>query len=472
MTDIKRARAEAAPWLPPIVLRVAHYVNAQEDVLAFLHAMPAHARGVALDALVTLLEVSTNLWPVAYGFVLAKMDVATVAKALPALRKISICEGTESTAICERTPLPPTIDVDAHVHAPHQLSVTFGSWVRNISALSISVAGTLDGRALERELGACTKLTSLDVVWSEEKVDQDEFDGLMAAILAACPHLSQLRIASERRSRLRRCNGLVTWLTQPTARELKLINTDFAPRPAKILARTLLSSAMLHTVKLTQVPTTSEAFMDPSSPPLPLQLRNLTIERGGGGANLVSRAFPPYLRKLKLINVSLASFPPLLTLKALQLCSVKLTDDAVADITSLLAISTLLSSLSLADLPDDQLNSILYALPWWLSRQRNDCIVRLCLTKKSAELLVLAMALTHNTHTVNFLVDGDDSLDLSACQRLVTALGATSRMELNFTTHWTKKQTTLLEQHAALRRVKMNGYRFHSPKATPWMAIA
>ena len=293
----------------------------------------------------------------------------------------------------------------------------------------------------------------------------------MTAILTACPHLSQLRLASERRSRLQRCNGLVTWLSRPSARELKLINIDFTPRTATTLARTLSSSTTLHTIKLMQVPTTVEAFMDPSSPPLPLQLRNLTVGRGGGGDNLVALAFPPNMRKLKLINVTLTSFPSLLTLKALQLCRVKLTTDAVADITSLLATSMRLSSLSLhdANLPDDQLDAILYALPCWLSRQRKDCLVRLCLTNKGAEQLAMAMALTHNTHAVNWQVDGDDSLELATCQRLVTALGATSRMELNFMMQWTKKQTKLLEQHGELQRVKTNGYRFYSPKTAPWV---
>ena len=145
MITIERVRAEAAPWLPPIVLRVIHYVNAREDVLAFLHAVPAHARGEALDALVTLLEASKNLWPVAYVFALEKMDVATVAKALPALRSISINEGTETAGICKRTPLPPTVDVDAHVMVPHQLSATFGNWVRNMTGLrSLSQAHWTD----------------------------------------------------------------------------------------------------------------------------------------------------------------------------------------------------------------------------------------------------------------------------------------------------------------------------------------
>ncbi|KDO30398.1 hypothetical protein SPRG_05109 [Saprolegnia parasitica CBS 223.65] len=123
---------------------------------------------------------------------------------------------------------------------------------------------------------------------------------------------------------------------------------------------------------------------------------------------------PLTLRRLRLATVTLATFPTLPKLQKLDLWSVALTNDAFASIMALLTSSDSLERLNLADadLPKDQLETILYALP--------------------RMLVVAVLFLVRNTQRIWLDLNGDNSLDLAMCQRLLAAFRATSRMELGF----------------------------------------
>ncbi|KDO30399.1 hypothetical protein SPRG_05110 [Saprolegnia parasitica CBS 223.65] len=280
----KRAKADTGRWLlPPVVLHVAHYLDETIDVLAFLHAMPSDARDEALDACVTLLTRAYDnfLWSDTEVCTLAKMDQATVIQALPAFHKLMVVEEAQVVAFCRRTPCPPMANVRAAVDNVQGLQSKFGTWVPSITELCIHVERTpLDRRVLERELSSCATLQELNIQWDEAPLDQVQLDDVMAAVAASCPHLAILCLNSKTIANLQCCKSLFRWLSQPTARRFKLYEIDFAPRAAKTLAHALLASTTLHTIKLFRASSVINAFLDPSSQPLPNQLRNLALEFG------------------------------------------------------------------------------------------------------------------------------------------------------------------------------------------------
>ncbi|EQC34442.1 hypothetical protein SDRG_08211 [Saprolegnia diclina VS20] len=281
MTESKRAKANTGRWLlPPIVLQVVHYLDEASDVLACLHAVPSDARDEALDALVTLLAQDGFLWPVAEVDALAKMDKVSVLKALPAFCKLVVNEDCPRVGdFCRCTPLPPTANVCAAVDNVHDLESKLGSWVPSIVRLVFSAESiSLDRHDLARALAACTKLQELYIDWNDA-VDQAQLNDVMAAVAASCPRLAHLRVFSKTVVRLQCCKSLVAWLSLPHARVFKLFGIDFAPPAAKTLAHTLFTSTTLRTIKLLGASNVLEAFLNPSYPPLPRQLRNVSMHR-------------------------------------------------------------------------------------------------------------------------------------------------------------------------------------------------
>ncbi|KDO29180.1 hypothetical protein SPRG_05422 [Saprolegnia parasitica CBS 223.65] len=505
MAMTKRARVQAVrSWLlPPIVQQVVHCLDTPTDALAFLHAAPAEARDEALDALMTLLTQDEHMWPDSDVCFFVNMDQEMVIKALPALRMLWIYEEVGVADFCRRSPLPPTANVCAGVDDVLELRSMYGNWVPNVTDLSLGVdRAPLDSGVLRRELAACTKLTFLRIEWGDEMIDQGQMDAVMMAAAALWPRLSNLRLFSETETTLQRCEHLVAWLTRPSTRRFSLIYIDFPVRAAKALAHALVASSTLRAIKLVFSHNVLAAFLDPSSPSLSRQLRHLSIHIDADwdyvpslaaklsssaikSFNLVSKvrhevtpvmdALPATLRRLKLSNVQIASFPLLAELEYLKLCNVPLTSDAVAGLTAALAASTTLVRLKLANaqLPDDQLQQLLCALPRCLSRQKSKCEVYLQVTVVSEPLLITALAQMRNTEQVAMTLSGGDALNLAACQRLLTALSATSHMELSLLpANWTSNDFAALDAYAALHHIPCLDDSYLSPSSTPWVALA
>ncbi|KDO32207.1 hypothetical protein SPRG_03424 [Saprolegnia parasitica CBS 223.65] len=321
----------------------------------------------------------------------------------------------------------------------------------------------------------------------------------MATIVASCPRLARLHLSAMDEVVLQSCDGLLDWLARPSARLLKLDSIEFAPRAAKTLARVLLSSTTLRTIMLFYTPHTRDAFFDPTAPPLPRQLRKLTIELDANwditpalfdklATSAVTRlhlrsdvhrdvapvvaALAPTLKALKLDEAKMKRLPPLPVLQYLQLSDVTLASEAVVDLASLLVTSTSLFRLDLrhSELPDDQLQTILYALPRWLSRQQRTCYVYLSVSPETETLVTAALLRTRNTLEVQLEIN---SAELAVCQRLLTVLGATSRMKMRFICLGDRIcNHERLETHARLQRVETESSWLLSPSTTPWVSLA
>ncbi|EQC40306.1 hypothetical protein SDRG_02208 [Saprolegnia diclina VS20] len=164
---------------------------------------------------------------------------------------------------------------------------------------------------------------------------------------------------------------------------------------------------------------------------------------------------PQTLRKLCLSSATMSTFPTLPKLEKLDLWTVALTSDAFASLSAQLAASDSLVRLKLAEanLPKDQLETILYTLPRVLSRQKQVCCVHLSVSIETEMLVTAVLFLTRNTRYVWLDLTADDSLDLAMSQRLLAALEE-------------------LETYAALHGIEYFGEWFHSPRRTPWLAPA
>ncbi|EQC34440.1 hypothetical protein SDRG_08209 [Saprolegnia diclina VS20] len=326
--------------------------------------MPSNARGV-MSTLMTLLEDKPYLWPVTNADVLNVFNASMVAASLPAIRLLWIKDGSDIDELCGSLSLPLATPVRATVFYPQFPST---AWVANIVDLTIVVTSTpLDGRDLQKKLAA-----------------------------------------------------------RPQAKAFKLLRINFVARVAKTLAHALLSSKTLRTIKLLDVSNVLSAFLDPYYAPLPSQLRNLALDFTADWDDVPTLAdklapltirsldlrfdtspdiscvlavLPPTLRKLKVDHVRTTSFPKLPRLQQLGLWSTPLTDKAVADISALLAASTTLSRLNLAEsgVPKDQLRTILYALPRCLSRQATACTARLPVAMDTEALVATVLFQTRNT---------------------------------------------------------------------------
>ncbi|KDO25373.1 hypothetical protein SPRG_09314 [Saprolegnia parasitica CBS 223.65] len=466
MAEVKRARAEASPWLlPPIVLQVVHCLDATDDVLAFLRAVPSSARDEALDALATLLTEDADLWPVAAAADLNGMDVATVTRALPAFRQLAVDQSSDVLNRCRNTLLLLTTAGHAIVDYPFDLQSSLGHWARNVVGLTIRVDEVpVDAGVLQQQLATCKDLralTSFGVKWRGPEVNQEQLDGVMTAITALCPNISDLRFTAAASATLESCESLREWLGQPRAQQFDLNGINFFPAAAKTLAHALLAAPMLHTIKLEDSSMVLGSFLDGSHALPPRQLRDMTIQVWD---NWDRATFPSTLRSLKLLIVTLRHFPlQLPELERLQLRYVDMTDDSVADLAAFLAATTTLHQLDLAYtyMNDDRLKPILNALPTWLDRQRRACYVRLDAMDVTAAALPTVLAQIRNTHEVQIELCGADNLELAVGQRIVAALGATSQIKLRFANEvWAPDDVKAASPHVQYT----NGW-FLSPRA-------
>ncbi|EQC34443.1 hypothetical protein SDRG_08212 [Saprolegnia diclina VS20] len=151
-----------------------------------------------------------------------------------------------------------------------------------------------------------------------------------------------------------------------------------------------------------------------------------------------------------------------------------MTSDAFASLSAQLIASDSLLSLNLADaaLPKDQLETILFALPRMLSRQRQACFVGLPVSIETEMLVTAVFFLVRNTQYVWLDLTADDSFDLAMSQRLLTAFRATSRMRLGF---FGKDAPVVHEEdvtrYAALYGIECANWWYRSPRRMPWLAL-
>ncbi|EQC40314.1 hypothetical protein SDRG_02216 [Saprolegnia diclina VS20] len=475
-------RATSAPWLlPPIALQILHYFDDTDDARAFLLAAPNDSLDDALNALRMLFAMGLELpmWPTPR---LSSLDAAyhdcpnIVTKALPLFKTIAVDCSQDCSSICQITVLPPTTVVSAVV----QYDVTsvctgLGKWLPNLVNLMVTTPSHVDFAAVVKDsLSSCPRLRSLTIN-QDDVLTQDTFDAALIAVVAACPQAERIVMNSTKRSPLSDCKTLLAWLALPTARHLELNGTDFQGEPSAELATAMLTSTRLETIELLEAPSLARAILSPSSPPLPRQLRHLAIWDYTRDMNDVSpplafdeadmadlaakianshlksldlwleapcdatsvlcvSAHIPTLTKLAARKATLTSFPPLTQLLHLELSSVTLSDKAVESLAALLRSSPKLVQLHLGNdpLPISQANTILRALPQWLSHRGSACGVHLAIQSDAcATAFAAALAQTSNTHKVKITVSAR-GLSVKAKTRIVAALASTSRMALVF----------------------------------------
>ncbi|KDO25379.1 hypothetical protein SPRG_09320 [Saprolegnia parasitica CBS 223.65] len=481
----------AAMWLlPPIALQILHYLDDADDAFAFLTAAPDCSLDDALDALRTLLAMDSefSLWPTAH---IASLDKAynvspsVVMMALSLFKKIDLgfCEDA-STSIRRNTELPPTTTVSAYVnHNATSLRAALGKWLPNLEDLEVVSRNDPDFAPLANDnLSACHGLRAL-TIHQDEVLDQATLDAVLAAVIATCPNIERICVELSKLSFMSDCTSLLAWLALPTARHLTLDCIDFHVELGAELATAMLDpSTALETIELSEAPNLTRAILSPSSPPLPPQLRHLTIcdytmdnddalhdvfyddydaPLTFGNSDVAALAakiansrleslvlgpqYPsdltpvvnilpqlPTLTKLALQEVHLASFPPLVQLLYLELRFVTFPDEAVESLATLLGSSPKLVHLDLSysELTDYQVETILRALPHWLSHRGTTCNVALpIMTEASATALIAALAKTRNSHRVTCLI-ATSGLSLHYKKQLVAALASTSRMAL------------------------------------------
>ncbi|EQC40334.1 hypothetical protein SDRG_02235 [Saprolegnia diclina VS20] len=386
--------------------------------------------------------------------------------ALPAFRKLMVEQGSDVLNRCRSTLLPSTTAVHAIVYYPGDLRSSLGRWVRNVVGFTIRVDEVpIDASVLQQQLATCEEpraLTSFGVEWRGPQVNQEQLDGVMAAITAFCPNICALHFTAAASGSLDNCESLVEWLDQSRAEQFQLNGINFSLAAAKTLAHALLASPGLHMIKLVDTSSMLRFFLDPSLALPPRQLRDLTIQVQDYWSRIV---FPSTLRSLKLAMMSLDHFLlQLPNLEHLQLRFVEMTRAAVADLAALLAATTTLHRLDLAyaRLHDDHIKTLINALPTWLNRQQKACYVRLDMTDMTAALLPAAIANIRNTHEVQLELRNVDDLELAVSQRIVTALGATSRIKVRFANEvWAPDDVKAASLH-----VQYSDGWFVSPHAT------
>ncbi|EQC40312.1 hypothetical protein SDRG_02214 [Saprolegnia diclina VS20] len=522
----------AAMWQQsPIALQILHYLDDDDDAHAFLQAAPNGSLDDALDALRTLLamDVELPLWPTPHAASLNKayyVDPGVVTNALSAFKKITFVSGQELLRICHNTVLSPTTAVHANFR-DHVLSVraALGNWLPNLVNLRVAGLDFVDFVAvIKTDLSACHGLRTLTMS-QEEAVDQGTFDAVLTAVVANCPHVERISVSSSEISHMSDGRTLLTWLALPTARHLELDSTDFQGALGTDLAAAILVSNTLETIELLQVSSLVRAVTSLSSPPLPQQLRHLVIwdylleddsydSNNDDDAAAPPPAFDeadmaalaakiatsrleslrlwlrapcdaasvlsillevPTLTKFALQEATLTSFPPLMQILHLELSWVTLSDEAIVSLAALLRSSPKLVQLDLGNhqLPDHQANTIMRALPQWLSHRGSACSVYLAIKSDAcASAFATALAQTRNTHKVTITVSAY-GLSLAAKKLVVAALALTWQMSLSFFGPDSLEDIALeaygRQHHLTITYRKMHEaklHSFHSPRTT------
>ncbi|EQC40316.1 hypothetical protein SDRG_02218 [Saprolegnia diclina VS20] len=498
-------RATSAPWLlPPIALQILHYLDDADDARAYLQAAPDGSLDDALDALRTLLAKNKllSLWPMPHIASLDKAyyaDPTVVMRALPLFKEITFTSRRAGWTICEGAHaivLPPTTAVIADVNLEVVGSVreALGKWLPNLAALNIGNELYQDLAAVVADnLSACHGLRTLSL-HQEEELDRESFVHTLTAIVATCPQVERISVGSSSYSPVWDCKALLAWLALPTARHLKLDGTDFQDESGFELAMVMLTSSTLETITLSDVPSLTRAVVSPFSPPLPQNLRHLTIidsmlaqEPGkddtfndmygnGEDDDVVDPPLPfndgdvaalaaklstasrlegfsltaptfcdatplvnvlvqlPTLNRLFLCDVHLTSFPPLRPLLYLHLVSVTFSDKAIEHLATLLFSTPKLLQLDLSyqynPLPDGQFRTILRALPQWLSGRSAVCRVNISMAGNACAS-DMAAALAQTRNSHKVkIMLRTNGVSLDAKKQLVAAIASTSQMAL------------------------------------------
>ncbi|EQC34425.1 hypothetical protein SDRG_08195 [Saprolegnia diclina VS20] len=273
----------APMWLlSPIALQILDYLDDADDAHAFLTAAPNESLDDALDALRALLAVDAELplWPTAH---IASLDAAydvspsSVMKALPLFRKIFVTCGQDYAKICHTTKLPPTTIVSASIDAA-MIRGVLGKWLPNLAALRIVSQSALAASAVIKDnLSACDGLQALTMDQYEVLL-QDTLDTALAVVVEACPRLERVRLRPSSLSTASDYAALLAWLALPTSRHMALDRTEPKGELCAKLMTAMLASTTLETIELLEVPIFIRAVLSSSSPPLPRQLRHLTIK--------------------------------------------------------------------------------------------------------------------------------------------------------------------------------------------------
>ncbi|EQC40332.1 hypothetical protein SDRG_02233 [Saprolegnia diclina VS20] len=516
----------AAMWqLSPIALQILHYLDDGDDAHAFLQAAPDGSLDDALDALRTLLamDLELPLWPTPH---IASLDAAysinpsVVTKALPLFKKVQLGYCRDAAAsICHATELPPTTAVSADVQQ-NAISVraALGNWLPNLVNLEVlsSYGNALDFASIaEHDLSECHRLRTLTLS-QYKRLDQGTFDHALKTVVATCPQVERFFFGSCSLMCMSDCTALLAWLALPTARHLKLDRTDFENELGAELATGMLMSSTLETIELFEIPSFTRTFLSPSSPPLPPQLRHLTIcdymmcdgyysieeqenaitdpppafdeadvaalaakiatasrlesldlwPRTSCDATAVVSVLPqlPTLTKLALQEVHLTTFPHLVQLLHLDLSSSTFSDEAIESLATLLCSSPKLKHLDLGcdQLPDHQAKTVLRALPQWLSCRGTACDVYLAIQSDvCVGAFTTALALTRNSHAVNIILYAL-RLSLETKTKLVAALRSTSGHHVTFFSPSRRKRAPLpLPQRSRIPAVRTRS-RFRS----------
>ncbi|EQC40331.1 hypothetical protein SDRG_02232 [Saprolegnia diclina VS20] len=484
------------PWLllaSPIALQILDYLDDSFDACAFLQAAPDGSLDDALDALRTLLAMDLDsldeLWPRADIAPLDEAyrhDPSVVARALPLIKKIDLGFCRNSSSICHATALPPTTAVSAYIDLDDiSVRTLLGKWLPNLVDLKVVSQNERNvARIVQNDLSACHGLRALTLA-QHAKITQGTFTDVLSAVVAQCPYVERIGFESTKLSLMSNGKALLAWLTRSHAHRLELHHIDFHDELCDELATALLTSTSLETIVLSGGPSLTRAMFSPSSPPLPQQLRHLTIFdylheydsssyamaydwdyrapvfflHGALGAlaakiaasrletlelgphyptNLTSvvNILPSLktLTKLRLQETQLTAFPPLRQLLHLEMTRMYVTDEAFASLTTLLGSSPDLVHLDLdfdgrtfwSLPPDDDVETMLRAMAHWLSHRGADCNVRLNIkTDASATALVAALAQTRSSHEITFSI-GAYGISLDVKEQLVAALASSA----------------------------------------------
>ncbi|KDO25388.1 hypothetical protein SPRG_09329 [Saprolegnia parasitica CBS 223.65] len=358
--------------LPPVALQILDCLDDADDAFAFLQAAPNDCLDDALDALRALLAMGLALpvWPTPHvrGLVKAyNASPSVVMMALPLFKKITFGFCDKPSIIGHNTVLAPTTAVSANVQLDDFVKVraALGNWLPNLAHLRVYTRHTYGlVPTTKDDLATCRGLRSLAIQHSR-RLDQDEFDAALMAVVAASAQIESVCVSATRHSYISDCTSLLAWLALPMARHLELNCIDFHGDLGAELATTMLTSSTLEKIHLFGAPSLTRALLSPSSPPLPPQLRHLAIivdrteadatalaakiatsrlhtlelaPRASCDVTSVASVLPqvPTLTKLALQGAHLTAFPPLRHLWHLDLFLTTFSDEAIASLAALL----------------------------------------------------------------------------------------------------------------------------------------
>ncbi|EQC40333.1 hypothetical protein SDRG_02234 [Saprolegnia diclina VS20] len=506
-------------WLPPqITQEILSFLDDANDACAFLTAMPEEALDDALDALRSILGLSfcLSLWPVAHG---RELNLpfnreqrypwydefrSIMRRALPAFPRIDVVYDVNHPVIyeiCHATMLRPTTSVHAEVdHDVGRVRAAFGNWTTSITHLTILSESFLNyNDVVEDELLACPRLRALTM---EQFDANSHFGHALAVVITASPRLERLSLRSYFKSVMADGTNLLAWLARPSARHLHLERIVFDAELGTALARAMLTSKTLNTIELVDTPYLAHGVMSPSLPPLPRQLRHLTMHFDKSAdvnsdlpwtfgdadawalatkivlSNLTTFKLRlqnrcdvtpvmtaldliPTLTTLALETVHVSAFPHLVQLWRLELLAVTYSENAIASLATLLHAFPKLTHLDLGQqqLPYHQALSIFRALPLWLSHRGTACEVHLGIESDAhANAFATALVQMRNTHKITLTVL-NGGLSLKAHQYIVAALGLTSRMGLRFSPmagYLSADEKVTLATYSKLHRVQIS----------------